>query len=102
VTDGFERPFINIQGEGKEEIAIGAEGDQGLDQAPKQIHLADPDTAQTDGFAQSQEKVYFPDVNPDEKQKREKDDEAHGPGIMHGVPPSARSSLIRNISSWIL
>jgi hypothetical protein len=102
VTDGFERPFIDIQGKGKEEIAVGPDGDQGLDQAPEQVHLADPDTAQTDGFAQVPEKGYFTDVGPDKKQKREKDDEDYGPRIMHGVPPGARSSQIRNFSSEVL
>jgi hypothetical protein len=62
-----------------------------LDQAPEQIHLADPDAAQANGFAQVPEKVQFADVDPDEKQQGEKNDEDYGPGIMHGVLPGKRS-----------
>ena len=58
-----------------------------MDQAPEQVHLANPDAAQADGFAQVPEKVQFADVDPDEKQEGEKDNKGYGPGIMHGVPP---------------
>jgi hypothetical protein len=69
-----------------------------LDQTPEQVHLADPDAAQADGFAQVQKKVQFANINPDEKQQGEEDDEAYGPGIMHGLLPKIRSLIIARAS----
>ena len=60
-----------------------------MDKAPEQvqIHLSNPDAAQSDGPSQVIEEVCFTDVEADEKQQGEDDDEADGPGVAHGVPP---------------
>jgi hypothetical protein len=68
VADGLQGAFVNIQGKGEQQVAVGSQGHQGLDQAPEQVHSADPDAAQTDGLPQFPQKVEFADVNPDEKE----------------------------------
>jgi hypothetical protein len=89
VADSLQGACINIQGEGEKEVGVGPEGDQGLHQASKNIHLPHPDAGKTDGFPQIPEEVQVAGIHPEEKQQGKKNDEAHGPRIMHGVPPRA-------------
>jgi hypothetical protein len=93
VADCLEWAFVNIQGEGEQKVAVRSERHQGLDEAPEQIqvHSANPDAAQADGSAQIVKRVQLAGINSDEKQQGKENEEAHGPIIVHGVPPGKKS-----------